>query len=109
MTGGARGMTGGGMAGGALHGVGVSTASFRALVVESSHSRIKPFRCDFLDAATTRSMTVGRNMAGGCTQHDRVRARYRPGATEIRSLLAILKAMDLRLAAQPVKRPAIPT
>ena len=48
-----------GMAGGALHGIGVSTASFRALVAESSHSRLKPFYGHFLDAATTRSMTGG--------------------------------------------------
>ena len=31
------------------------------------------------------------------------------GNPEIRSLLAILKAMDLRLAVQPVKRQATPT
>ena len=52
------------MAGGAWHGVGVSTPSFRAPVVESSHFGIKLFCCDFLDAATARSMTGG-SMAGG--------------------------------------------
>ena len=55
-----------GMAGRTLHGVGVSTGSFRAPVAESSHSGIKPFCGRFLDAATTRSMTGGtRSMTGG--------------------------------------------
>ena len=53
------------MAGGAWHGAGVSTPSFRASVAESSHFGLKPFRGRFLDAATARSMTEGaRSMAG---------------------------------------------
>ena len=41
------------------HGVRCSTASFRALVAESSHSELKLFRGHFLDAAPARSMTGG--------------------------------------------------
>ena len=48
-----------GMTGDALHGVGISTPSFRAPVAESSHSGLKPFYGHFLDAATARSMTGG--------------------------------------------------
>ena len=67
----ARSMAGGGMTGGAWHGVGVSTGSFRAPVAQSRNPGLKSFCCHFLDAATTRSMTGGAQHDRWCAQHDR--------------------------------------
>ena len=50
-----------------------------------------------------------RNMAGVHAARQGASTLPTGGNPEIRSLLAILQAVDLRLAVQPVKRPATPT